>query len=316
MDAAHDARADRAPTARWAHDERAMSAAWRAAVELWLLPALVAALPYRLGIALARGLARTLPLYDDAARAGLAQWRTVAGSGNDDGQGRAWLTDYRFAQLVDHADLFWALTRSRRFLLRRVGAAPAALFPGRALLVLSFHFGQGLWLLHWLAAQGRPPRFVSIRLDRAQSPSALHFAYARLRMAAVGRVSGVAPIYTGGARREIAQTLAGGGTVYGLVDVPVPDAQGAAGNATLLGKPVLLPPGLLEAAHGASAQALVLTARAGRDGRRIVETEPVGDVDEVTIGGLAALLERRLREAPAAWHFWHLWPQFRVKPPS
>lgn len=289
-----------------------MTAGWHAAVELWLLPALVAALPYRLGIALARGLARTLPLYDDAARAGLAQWRSVAGRDADTPHARAWLADYRFAQLVDHADLFWTLTRSRRFLLRRVNAAPAALLPGRALIVLSFHFGQGLWLLHWLAAQGRPPRFVSIRLDRAQSPSALHFAYARLRMAAVARVSGVAPIYTGGARREIARTLAAGGTVYGLVDVPVPHAEGAVANATLLGTNVLLPPGLLESAQGAAAQALVLTARAGRDGTRVVETEPVGDVAEVTPGGLAALLERRLREAPAAWHFWHLWPRFRA----
>lgn len=301
MEAAHEALGRRAMSLR---------AASHAAFELWLLPALVALLPYRLGIALARTAARTLPLYDAPARAGLAHWLATCGGGD----AKSWLAAYRFAQLVDHADLFWTLTRSRRFLRRRLGAPAPAVVPGRPLLVLSFHFGQGMWLLHWLAAHGFPPRFVSIRLAREEAESALHFAYARLRMAGVARLAGVAPIYTGGARREIAATLAQGGCVYGLVDVPVPGAGDAPANASLLGSPVLLPAGLVESARGCNAQVLVLTARVAPDGSRLVEAEPVGEADGTTIGGLAALLERRLREAPASWHFWHLWPRFRSVP--
>ncbi|MBK6334399.1 MAG: hypothetical protein IPF60_00970 [Betaproteobacteria bacterium] len=80
----------------------------------WALPLLVALLPYRAGIALARLVARTFPLYDAAAQAGLVHFREACG-----GDGQRWLADFRFAQLIDRADLFWALTRRRRFLHSR-----------------------------------------------------------------------------------------------------------------------------------------------------------------------------------------------------
>jgi hypothetical protein len=66
----------------------------------WALPLLVALLPYRAGIALARLVARTFPLYDAAAQAGLVEVRAVCG-----GDGQRWLADFRFAQLIDRADL-------------------------------------------------------------------------------------------------------------------------------------------------------------------------------------------------------------------
>ncbi|MDH5288217.1 MAG: hypothetical protein OEX23_16485 [Betaproteobacteria bacterium] len=299
MDAAHEA-----PAARMTlRDEL------RAGVELWLVPGLLALLPWRAGMRLARVLARVLPLYGDAARASAAQWRAATG-GTDE---RGFAAEYRYAQLVDHVDLFWSLTRSRRFLLRRLPAAAPACAPGQPVLVVSFHFGQGLLLMHWLAAHGIRARFVSVRLDRAPGSGALRHAYARLRIRAVERLAGAPPIFLGGARREIAATLAAGGAVYGLVDVPVPDAQHAAANATLLGRDVLLPTGLLDAAQSSQAQVLVLTAHAAPSGERIVQAEAMGRAGEATIGALAALLERRLREAPAAWHFWHLWPMFQAR---
>ena len=302
MEAAHDA------------SLRSMNlpAEMRAAVELWLVPALLALLPWRAGMALARALTSVLPLYGDAAREGTAQWR--AATGGADAEAKAFAAAYRYAQLVDHLDLFWALTRSRRFLLRRVAAPAPAVTPGQPLLVLSFHFGQGLLLMHWLAAHGLPARFVSVRLERDMSPSALHHAYAQLRIRTVGRLAGVAPIFTGGARSAIATSLANGQAVYGLVDVPVPDAQRTPANAALLGRPVLLPTGLLELAQAAQAQVLVVTAHATEGGVRIVEADALGRAGETTIAALAALLERRLVVAPAAWHFWHLWPRFLALP--
>ena len=49
---------------------------WRAelgaGVELWLVPALLALLPWRAGMLLARCVARMLPLYGEAARASAA----------------------------------------------------------------------------------------------------------------------------------------------------------------------------------------------------------------------------------------------------
>jgi lauroyl/myristoyl acyltransferase len=282
----------------------------RAAIELWLVPALLALLPWRAGMALARGLTAVLPLYGDAARDGAAQWRAATGGADVD----AFASAYRYAQLVDHLDLFWALTRSRRFLLQRLAAPAPAVVPGQPLLVLSFHFGQGLLLMHWLAAHGLPARFVSVRLERDTAPSALHHAYAQLRIRTVERLAGLAPIFTGGARSEIAATLANRQAVSGLVDVPVPQAQRTPANATLLGRQVLLPTGLLDLARAAQAQVLVVTAHATAGGTRVVAADALGRGGETSIAALAALLERRLVAEPAAWHFWHLWPLFCARP--
>ena len=282
----------------------------RALAELWLLPLAVAVLPYRAGIASARVLARTLPLYREAADAGAARWREVVTGGDED----AFRADFRFAQLVDHADLFWSLTRSRAFLRQRLAAPRFDVPCGRPLVVLSFHYGQGLWLMDALAAQGHPTRYVSIRLDRAEAPSTLAYAYARLRIATVGRLAGVPPIFTGGARRAIGDALAAGTGVYGLVDVPVPGGAAGEANAALLGHPVLLPAGLLESAAGRGASALVLTSRVTSAGSRVVEARSFDRVEDVDIETLASALGDRLAAAPASWHFWHLWRSFAARP--
>src|SRR5215813_7446148 len=143
--------------------------------EFWLLPLVVALLPYRAGVALARWCAARLPLYDERARAGLAHYRAARPQGDV----RRWLAEFRFTQLIDHADLFWALTRSERFLLSRLDTPPLA---GVApLMVISMHFGQGLFLLPWLRAAGTPARFLSVRFDATVFESRLRYLYARLR---------------------------------------------------------------------------------------------------------------------------------------
>lgn len=275
----------------------------RAAVELWLLPLAIALLPYRAGLALGRLCARRLRLYEDATAAAAAQWRSVDGNGSES----EWKASYRLALLVDHADLYWSLLRSRRFLLRHLDAPALSLPHGRPLVVVSFHFGQGLWLLHWLAALGRSPRLVALRVERKAMSSALEHAYARLRNWQVGRLACVPPIFTGGARQAIAQTLAQGETIYGLIDVPVAGPRHA--NCALFGRPARLPTGFLEAAATSGAATLVVSSRLDADGSRIVEARFESDA---SITAIAHELELRVRRAPAAWHFWHLWPALQA----
>ena len=278
----------------------------RAMLELWLLPLAIALVPYRLGLALARAAARRLPLYAEATDAAAAQWREVERGGDES----VWRASYRLELLVDHADLFWSLTRSRGFLLRRLRLPALALARERPLVVVSYHYGQGLWLLHWLATLGHPPRFVTLRIDRDATKSVLAYAYARVRNRQVARLAGVPPIFTGGARRAVAETLATGGTVYGLIDVPVADAPRIA-NCALFGRPARLPTGLLDAAVAAGAATLVLSGRLQADGSRLVEARAD---DTLAIATVAHELELRVRRAPAAWHFWHLWTAFEAVP--
>jgi len=267
--------------------------------EFWLLPLAIALLPYRAGIALARRCAARLPLYDERARAGLAHYRAARPRGD----ARAFLTEFRFTQLIDHADLFWALTRSERFLLSRLDAPP---LPAKApLMVIGMHFGQGLWLLPWLRACGTPARFLSVRFDATAFESRLHYLYARLRMRVVEKLAGVPAIYTGGARGEIAATLTQRGSVYGLIDVPT--STPSAPNGALFGAPVFWPSGLVDTARAAGAEVLLLTSHCEADGRREVVAE------RITTGDVAVVVSTfgaRIDAAPGAWHVWHFLPDF------
>ncbi|MEO8304396.1 MAG: hypothetical protein ABI724_09765 [Betaproteobacteria bacterium] len=269
--------------------------------EFWLLPIAVALLPYRAGVALARWCARSLPLYDERARAGLAQFRAARPMGDS----ASWLAEFRFTQLVDHADLFWALTRRERFLLARLDASlPEGAPP---LMVISMHFGQGLWLLPWLRAGGMPARFLSVRFTASAFESRMNYLYARLRMRVVERLAGVPAIYTGGARGEIGATLSQPGCVYGLIDVP----SGAVDvpNGALFGTPVFWPPGLVDVARAASADVMLLTARCAADGRRCVVAERLPTLD---VAAIVASFGARIEAAPGAWHVWHFMPAYAV----
>ena len=282
----------------------------RAALELWVLPFAVAILPYRVGIALARSMSRMMPLYTPAADQAARAFSAVLGSE----EASVWRSQYRFQQLIDHADMYWALTRPRAFLLRRLHGVPALPPADRPLIVLSFHYGQGMWLMPWLAAGGRPPRFVSIRLAREHADSYLAYAYARLRNRTVEAIARKPLIFTGGARREISSALHEGTVVFGLVDVPLANAADNTANATLLDHPVVLPSGLLESVIPGT-RALIVTAHARPDGMRQVQASEV-DAGSLTMQALADELSVRILRMPAAWHFWHLWPRFLARAAS
>jgi len=285
---------------------------WRALVELWWWPLVVALLPYRLGLALAAWLARHVALYETAARDGLAHWREVRPGGDD----ADWLAQFRFAKLIDHADLFWAATRSEAFLMRQLPPLPEpSLGPG-PLVVVSFHYGQGLWLMRWLRAQGANPRFLSVPSVREGADSTLMFLYGRLRIRVVERLAGIAPIFVGGARRTIGGALRAGETVYGLVDVPVQGAEAIAANCRVFDRPVLFPMGVLESARGTGARAVVLTGRVDPRGARVVDLDVIGDADAVTMPMLARALEKRLVDDAPAWHLWNVWPAFVARGPA
>lgn len=284
---------------------------WRREVEIllgfWLLPLVVALLPYRLGLALARGLAARLPLYD--AVTGRA-WEQCAAVRPDDE--RRWKAGFRLTQLIDHADLFWSLTRSDRWILARMALPRIEPSYPRGLLVIGFHYGQGLWLLRWLRVAGVPSRFVSVRFARVDFETTAHYLYARLRMWAVERAEGAVPIYTGGGRRAIGETLARGGCVFGLVDVAMADAGERAANATLFGRPIVFPEGLLDSAREVDPPVLILTARHDAGERRRVDATSYPAVSGLAMPVIARELESRVAEAPNAWHVWGLWPLFRA----
>ena len=305
--APHEARAcpRRPATSGRADDAMArLARELRCLFEFWLLPLVVALLPYRAGVALARGCARALPLYDAAARAGLAQYAAARPYGDT----YAWLAEFRFAQLIDHADLFWTWTRSERFLLDRIDARPpTGLNP---LVVVSMHYGQGLWLLRWLRAGGLPARFLSVRFDASAFESRLHYLYARLRMRTVERMSGVPPIYTGGAKEEIALTLEDARRRLRTDRRPGAARRRDGGQRT-----AVRPAGVLAARTRrlrARGRRRRHAARPRAACRMVGATSTRGGSPPPTSGASPRCSARAIDAAPGAWHVWHFLPAFAV----
>ena len=286
---------------RWMREVRIL---W----EFWLLPLLIAVLPYRVGLMLARWLAAHLPLYDATAQRAWAVCATVC-PGNE----RVWKSEFRLTQLLDHADLFWSLTRTDAWILARLALPRLDPWPAGGMLAIGFHFGQGLWLLRWLRAAGRPARFLSVRFARSDFETWLHYAYARLRIFAVASAEGAPPIYTGGSRREIGETLAAGGCVFGLVDVALADASRQPANGHLFGHPIAFPEGLLDSAGTVGSPVLIVTACHDRTALRRVDARFFASARALTMSTISAELQQRLDAAPAAWHVWNVWPRFLAR---
>ena len=240
----------------------------------------------------------TLPLYEGAAQASLRQYSADASTSTPRPASR----DYRFAQLIDHVDLYWALTRPTLSARPPRGATPVP--ADRPLIVVSFHYGQGLFALRWLRAQGRPPRFVSVPSTREAPGALVEFLYGRLRIRVVERLAGAPPIFLGGARRTIEAAMQEGSGVR--ADRRAGRRRGRLPAKRCCSGAGAMADGLLELAQGTGAQVLVLTAHANADGERAsadaVGRSPSSPSRASPLCWSAGCARRR-----AAWHFWHLW---------
>ena len=293
-------------------DMRAAEPRWmreiRVLCEYWLLPLAIAVLPYRAGMALAQRLAEGLPLYGVLTEASWEACRSVQPADE-----RRWKSEFRLTQLLDHADLFWSLTRSDAWILARMALPRLDPWPPGGLLAIGFHYGEGLWLLRWMRASGKPARFLSVRFARPDFDSWFHYAYARLRMFAVESAEGAPPIYTGGGRQAIAETLATGGCVFGLVDVAVDDASRQPANGSLFGQPIFLPEGVLDSAGAVNPPVLSVSARHDARGIRQVEARIYPSARDLTMSTFSAELQWRLDVASPAWHSWAMWSRFLAR---
>lgn len=128
----------------------------RDALELWLLPALAALLPWWLGFRLLRALAHWRWLYRRPCEAAL---RAATAHGMVD-DARAWLHEHRLMMLVDHTDLFLARTRSDRWLRRHVGVQGDWQVQGQAALLVTFHWAAGMWAHRHARASGLKPHML------------------------------------------------------------------------------------------------------------------------------------------------------------
>lgn len=287
----------------------------RSALELVLLPALVALLPWALGYRLARALGRCRWLYRGTVDATTAAAVDFGFAPDPVAFARA----NRALRLIDHADLYrsrWRRRPLRADRLERHGAWPARSGP---LLAITFHWGAGLFAIRDLAATGHRLACLSTRFDASHVDGmSVPLRYGLARLAEVERVAGARLIYQGDGARAFLRALERGESLLSLMDVP-PDEVGGAMPVRLLGRPARLPAGLVKLAAHVDLPvvlfAMDVDLASGR--RRLYVSPPFRVVDRgAAMQQAADTLDALIRRHPAAWHFWAQAPGFFTGPPD
>jgi hypothetical protein len=276
--------------------------------DTWMLsiaPGWPAHLPWPLAYACYRLLARQRSLYADFANGAACAPEYVPIADLD-----AFLHDVRTVHLLDVADLALSRRKPADWWPRHVEVAGE--WPReRAFVVVTFHYGTGLWLCRALRRAGRRSTFLSGRFEReAFAARPLLHRYGTERLAEVERLTGAPIAYRPGARETLLDALAQGTSVLALIDVPPRLAPRGQRPVELLGRAASLPDGLLQLADEADVPIVPcwveLDFATGR--RRVVigEARAAAPFD-ATLAELAATLDRLIRAAPAAWTFWREW---------
>lgn len=273
----------------------------RVLVERWLVPALIALLPWSLGFRVARRLARWPWFFRERVDATLA----IAQRYGMVGDPARFAAEQRLYHLVDHVDLFLLKWRSDRYLDRHFdieGQWPEGRDP---LITLSFHWGAGFWALRSLRRSGRRFAGLSVRTDpQSFAGHTLLHRYALLRNAEVVKTGDHDLVYIGDGPRPMLRALQGGIGLLTSIDVP---GVGGEVPVRLLDRDAQLPSGMIKLAEKAQVPvvffAVWLDPDTGRRKLRIREPLQVAD-RTAAMAFAAAHLDWMLRTAPAAWHFW------------
>lgn len=275
----------------------------QAALERVLLPGLAAVLPWPWCARLYWQLARAGFLYRGEVDAAWEQARRYLAA---DPQ---WRRRARFHLLVDNADYFLSRCRGRGWLQRHVRVSGAENLAGgvNAMLLVTFHWGQGFWALRWLREHGLPAAWL-----HAPVPHRLRFGeyvgglMGRLRIRQVGRLAGAAPIPVGGSVAAMRDRLRKGLPVMAMPDAPIRPGQRTLA-VELLGRPARIAAGVIRMAAEdrvpVHAYLMRVDPRSGRRHLAIGPRLPAGDAAQLA-QALADVLSGAIREDPAAWYVW------------
>jgi len=275
-------------------------------IELVLVPGLAAVLPWRWSFALFKRLARIDWFYRRASHEALRQAQALGQV--PPGTEAGWLATRRLVTLVDHADYYLAITRSDAYMrhhMRVQGQWPS---PEEAGVLLSFHWGAGMWALRHAGAQGMKVHALVAAVEGAPfvGRKVLH-RYAIARTAQVGVALRHSPLVISGSLRPVVQALRSGEQVLGLVDVPADQAEGSSLPITVCGMAARVPKGLLRLAFDMQVPVTVyINGFDVQTGQRFLRMEQIPSQPDLQT--LADVVFQRLNgcmdDSKALWHFW------------
>jgi hypothetical protein len=271
---------------------------------LYVIPLAAALLPWRLGFAWLKLLARASILHRDSVE---SLWACAAPFFADADPGR-WKYRARLLLLVEHTDTYLTLLRSDRWWRRHIavhGEFPAA---GSANVLLTFHWGTGNWIWRLLRAHGISAWFLARRPHgRSLGLSRLSHWYGQLRGWSLRRIGCAGVIFTGDSADAIRRALAEKSSVTGMLDIGARAGQQTVAGM-LLDSQARLPFGLARIAQETgTAVTLFSVGLDWNSGDRdlAIEVIPAGIDADGIMRAYIAHLDARLRSAPEAWQMWH-----------
>ena len=273
----------------------------RALIERFLVPILIALLPWWLGFRIARRLAHWPWFYRERVDATIA----VASRYGVVDDPKRFAFEQRLYHIIDQADLFLLKWRSDRYLDRHFdieGDWPAG---DGALITLSFHWGAGFWGLRSLRRSGRRFAILSARHDpNIWDGQSVMYRYAQVRINEGLRLGDHPFVYIGDGPRPMLRAFQNGVSLLTSIDVP---GVGGELPVRLLNRDAQLPSGMIKLAEKSGVPivffAVWLDPATGRRKLRIREPLVVTDRD-AAMRFAASHLDWMLATAPAAWHFW------------
>lgn len=272
-------------------------------VEVVLVPAIAAVLPWPIAFAIFKQLAKWDWIYREPSRRALAEaqkrgWAT---------QPHDWLHSRKLTTIVDHADHYLARTRSDGWLdkyLEVQGQWPPA---GQAAIALTFHWGAGMWGLRSACQAGMKGHMLVAALDSAHfaGRSILHrYIKARTRSISLSLKCPFIDVSTD--MRAAIRALRNDEQLLAVVDVPA-DQVAVSQPVEVLGMAARLPTALLRlAVERKIPVCMYITGIDMGSGKRFLRIRQLGvpaDLDAL-VAEAAGELDHLIRENPPAWHFW------------
>src|SRR5512140_1672474 len=202
-------------------------------VELVLVPGLAALLPWSMAFALFKRLAQWQFLFRHPSRQAVAEAQKRGWVADP----RAWLLDRKLTALVDHADHYLARTRSDRWMERHLEVSGQWPRADQASIVLTFHWGAGMWGLRSAARAGLRMHPLVAAADGAHfaGRTVLH-RYVKARNRTVVQALKCPVIDVSAGMRQALRVLHNKEQLLAVVDVPA-DQVAASQPVQVLGLP-------------------------------------------------------------------------------
>ncbi len=282
-------------------------------LELVLIPGLAVFMPWTLCFRLFRWICfHTTFLYQDTCERALAQAH-LRGYAPDP---KTWIAMRRLITLIDHADYYLERSRTDAWMRRHLkvdGVWPSSECSS---VLCTFHWGAGMWALRHAAAFGLKAHIIMAPARGSHFDGRfIARKYTQLRINAVTSALGCPIIDASISLRPILDFLKNGDQIISVTDVPA-DQVVSSKEIIILDQVARIPTALLRiAVEKKLPVSIFLTGVNVNNGSRYLSINNIGYIDnlDVLIDIIFSELEKKMRDEPAAWHFWSESERFFIK---